>query len=248
MSQKHLAQARQILEGNPELAARYGYVPQDQRPEVIVSAKTPQARLDELVAAGYRPVIDQQLSRSLGELPTTPQITTDPETGRQVYSGSFQPQAAFTITGGSAGTPPVTVEQAPDWTLIRGGVDRYAANPLVDYYRQAMPGAEFVGPGPTMFLHGDLPVITGSGLPVEVLRWVPFWARHDAALTESRARVFSLIEDADTPAIGMLSHAGRKGWEDYAGRVSTWVNTMPPLPELTAEDYAQLYDDGGGVE
>jgi hypothetical protein len=247
MSEKHLATAFKILESNPELAARYGYVPQDQRPEVVVRANTPQARLDELVAAGFRPVTDEKLSRALGEIPTVPRITADPETGRPVYSGAL-PQAALTISGGSVGSPPSIVEQPPDWTNIRTAVDRYTANPLVGYYRATMPGAQFVGPEPTMFLHGDLPVITSSGLPPETLRWVPFWARHEAAMTESRGRVFALIEEGDTPGIGELSHAGRKGWEDYVGRVNTWVNTMPPPAELTVEDYATLYADDGGVE
>jgi hypothetical protein len=242
MSAKHLAQAREILERNHELAARLGYVPQDQRPEVIVSAQTPQARLDELIAAGYQPVISEQLSRALGQLPDTPRITSDPETGRQTYSGSFQPQAAsYSISSGSIGTPPSIVEQPPDWTNIPANLDRYAANPLVEYYRSAMPGAEFVGPEPTMFLHGNLPVITASGLDPAILRWVPFWARHDAALTESRGRVFALIEEGDDPPIGLLSQAGRKGWEEYAGRVSSWVSTMPPLPALTEDDYARFY-------
>jgi len=81
-------------------------------------------------------------------------------------------------------------------------------------------------------------------LPPEVLKWVPFWARHDAALSESRGHVYALIENAETPSIGMLSQGGRTGWEDYVGRVSTWVNTMPPPPDLTADDYATLYNDG----
>jgi hypothetical protein len=229
-----------------DLARKLGYIPQDQRPEVIVSAKTPQARLDELIAAGYQPVTDDKLSRALGEIPTVPKITRDPDTGQVVYSGAL-PQAAatFGITGGSAGSPPAVIERAPDWTFIRTDIDRYSANPLVDYYRASLPGAQFVGPEPTMFLHGNLPVITASGLPVEVLRWVPFWARHDAAITESRGRVFALIEEGDTPAIGLLSTGGRKGWEEYAGRVQSWVNTLPALPALTAEDYATLYADDG---
>ena len=53
-----------------------------------------------------------------------------------------------------------------------------------------------------------------------------------------------MIEEADTPSIGDLTSAGRKGWQDYVGRVNTWVNTMPALPELTEDDYATLYDDG----
>jgi len=149
MSEKHWAQAIQILESNPELARRFGYVPESQRPEVIVRANTPQARLDELTAAGYRPVVDEKLSRALGDIPTVPRITADPETGLPIYSGAL-PQAALSISSSSIGTPPATLEAPPDWTGIRGTVDRYAANPLTDYYRSKLPGAQFAGAEPQM--------------------------------------------------------------------------------------------------
>jgi hypothetical protein len=251
---KDLAKAREILEGDRELAKRFGYTPQSQRPQVIVSMRTPKARIDELIAAGYNPVTDDRLARSLGELPDVPRIETDPITGRQEFKGSFHPQAALSISGGSSlGTPPTLLEYTRNsWIGMRMPVDRFSLNPAADYY------IEIREPAPQMFAGGtrDLPVITGSGVDPSVLRWVAWGLRHSAAFTSSRADVAIMVElsMAGDPESwqndqDLQNEAGRQSLNDYWGRVVTWVSTLPTdaegLPQdLTPEEIARLYPDG----
>jgi hypothetical protein len=151
-------------------------------------------------------------------------------------------------TGGRTGNPPSVIEPPPRWLNLSNGieVDRYATNPMVEYYRQLMPGASYVAAPPRMWVSGDLPVVTGSGVPPEILRWVPWWARHEAALTASRGRVLALIEEADhsDSAVDLLTSDGRAVFADYQSRVQTWASTLPAEPEQTPEDFSQLYGPG----
>jgi hypothetical protein len=209
--------------------------------DVLCLTTTPPERLAELRAQGYRPIFDDPFGL---EGDPVGRIQVNPETGMREY---IPGRASYVVAAASStsGSPPSVIEPPPAWTRISGmELDRYATNPLVDFYRAAMPGAEFVGPTPTMFLHGDYPVVTSSGVPVAILRWVPWWARHEAALTTSQSRLYALIEEADTGSFNLLTELGRKGWDDYRSRVETWVQTMPPQPEPAPEDIAALYPSG----
>jgi hypothetical protein len=177
-----------------------------------------------------------------------PRIETDPITGRQTYKGSFQPQAAS--LGGSSspvGSPPIMLEYSRNnWIGMQTPVNRFSLNPGSEYY------ATIPGTPPTMFAAGDLPIITGSGVDPSVLRWVAWPLRTTAAFTESRSSVAQLIElslDGDPETYyELVSDAGTAAMRAYWDRITGWVSTPEQPGPLTAEDYAQLYNDGNGPE
>jgi hypothetical protein len=225
-------------------ARKLGYVPQDQRPEVIVALDTAQARLDELIAAGYRPVIDEVFERNLGRLPDWPRIETDPITGVREYRGSMQRYAAAGLSlSVPSGGPPSVMEQPPIFqsnAVI--AIDRFALNPGRDFFEQAMSGAAFAGPAPTMFLSGDLPPLTGSGADPSILRWVPWYVRHSAALAGSAAQLLLIIEetyDGSPDFQQVQSVEGQDHLQGYLSRISGWVQTSP---QETPDDTQELED------
>jgi hypothetical protein len=178
-----------------------------------------------------------------------PRIMTDPISGQKSYIGAFEtpdpPTAALSITGGSsAGAPPTILEYTRNsWIGMRTPVDRFSLNPGGDYY------AEIPGTAPTMFAGGrDLPIITGSGVDPNVLRWVAWPIRTTAAFAESRAHVAQLIElslDGDPEGFWeLVSVEGRTTLENYWGRIAMWVQTPVDVNQpLTESDYSQFYPD-----
>lgn len=226
-------------------ARKLGYVPQDQRPEVFVALDTPKARLDELIAAGYRPVIDEGIERIMGRLPDFPRIETDPITGVREYRGSMQPYAAagpgLSVPSGG---PPSVMEQPPIFqsnAVI--AINRFALNPGRDFFEQAMPGAAFAGLAPTMFLSGDLPPLTGSGADPSILRWVPWYVRHSAALAGSAAQLLAIIEETfdGSPDFQQVQSAeGQSHLQAYLSRISGWAQSSPdegPDDSQELQDY-----------
>ena len=129
-----------------------------RRPLLIVEAKTRAKfwaqlkRLDPTAAFG--PGDDVMVGYKPGESLSLPTAADIPA----VWAAS---------TGSRVGNPPVVMEPPPRWLNLSDGieVDRYSVNALVDYYRQQMPGATFVGVPPRMWVSGDLPPVTGSGIP-----------------------------------------------------------------------------------
>lgn len=239
------AKAREILNRNHELARRLGYTPEAQRPEVIVAMNTPQGRLDELVAAGYRPVIDERFSRMLGELPEQGKITQDPITGVKTYSGSLHSVQAAISVSGSVGSPP-TINEPPPGRLfpISNGitVDRYSLNPASDFYTQLLAGSTFVGSAPEMFANGPLPPFTASGVDPSALRWAPWTHRHSAAMSESRSKVLMIVQLGLTGTLDLEDSQtadGRALWDDYMGRVASWVQAVP-IDEMDGGIQAQI--------
>jgi hypothetical protein len=124
-------------------------------------------------------------------------------------------------------------------------------NPGRDFYTQLLAGSNFVGSPPEMFGSGPLPVLTASGIDPSALRWVPWFYRHTAALTESRAKVITIIEHGLTGAIDpveMQTTDGRALWQAYYSRLAEWVQAVP-LDEQDGGIQAQidrLYGTGGG--
>lgn len=130
---------------------------------------------------------------------------------------------------------------------IKVMIDPWAPSPLVDDYRQASPGtasiADREGPPPTLFRSGDLPAVTASGVAPELLRLVPYTARHALAAEPDRATVARILEEeADNPDF-RLDHPGL---EDYQRRVSDWASgrariTRNPATAAGDDVYQQLY-------
>lgn len=237
-----LAKAREILDRNPELARKLGYKPQDQRPQVSVSVNTPQARIDELVAAGYRPVIDEQLSRALGELPAGPRIEIDPVSGRREYIDPRPPLLDTPRRFG--GTPPMVIEQSRSFG--RFPINRYALRPGREFVAQALPGAQLdANAEPTMFASGDLPPLTGSGADPSVLAWCSWEMRHSAAYANSRSQVLEIVEASAEGIVEdeLQNEPGRHALASYVARVRSWASTMPSEPDRvpTEEEMASWF-------
>lgn len=160
-------------------------------------------------------------------------IVADPISGVKDYIAGYRssPVAATSIAAG----PPTLLEPAPQ-KIFRSAqpvvLDRYSLNPGPEFFRQMLPALSFTNPEPQMFMTGPLPVATGSGLDPAVLRWVPWWARHSAATTDSRGLVLQMIEwGAEGPdAVDALQTTeGVNLLGAYLERVAAWAQT--PLPD-----------------
>lgn len=164
-------------------------------------------------------------------------IEQNPDTGQMEYH-SATPGLRAGLSGAVAqmlsGAPPTILEKPPFFgsnTAIQ--VDRFALNPGEVYFRALLPGAEFPGPAPEMFATGPLPMITGSGAYPSILRWVPWYVRHSAALAGSRSHLLLIIEetyDGSPDFQKVQSEEGQAQLQAYLSRVSGWANTTPEPP------------------
>lgn len=150
---------------------------------------------------------------------------------------------------------PVRVRMPSPWG--GGGatveVDLFAENPVVDYIRATSgPGA---GPEPGFFAGGNTPPFLASGLPVEILRNVPYVFRHAVAAAPTTAEAYSLAEvelaEAVLEAEGVLRVAGdelrdkygARGWDAYLSRCWEWA-TAQPMPEaMTDAELSEFFGE-----
>jgi hypothetical protein len=116
-------------------------------------------------------------------------------------------------------------------------VDRYSLNPLIDFARQ-LPGGLPAGNPPTMFAAGDLPLLTASGVDVELLRWVPWYLRHSAAATPNPAHIFHILEDTSEED-ALQNKAGTDAWFRYRSEVTRWLTAPPPPDVMTEAEYEE---------
>jgi hypothetical protein len=168
-----------------------------------------------------------------------PSITQDPITGVKTYTPGYQPTAA--ATGLPAAGPPTVLEYSrSQWLGMSQPVNRFSLNPGGEYY------AVIPGTPPSMFLAGDLPLATGSGIEPSMLRWTSWQLRHTAAFTESRGKVAQLIElslEGDPEGFHeLISPDGRAALDAYFSRIATWVTTPPAEGEEMSEaEYERFY-------
>jgi hypothetical protein len=211
-----------------ELAQKLGYISPGL--DVICSANTSPERLGELRAMGFNPIFDDakhavDFGVKLAE--------SDPSGFRSWLTDWLQHTPVYAqASSTSLGRPPTMIEPAPQTYFPTGTaitLDRYARNPAVDFFTQVMPGAD-LGPAPTMFALGDLPVITGSGLDPQVLLFVPWFLRHSAAIATNRSTVMVMIEEGATgdPDLDRLQNdGGREQLQAYFLRADEWVRAKP---------------------
>lgn len=121
----------------------------------------------------------------------------------------------------SAGRVAAAAARGPAW----------ARNPLVDVARQMVastPGAPRLGgaPPPTLFVSGDLPPFTSSGVDPQTLLEVPAAARHPMAEAETPAAAMAILNAYAGPNGGAAAANDFRwldGNLDYEGRVLEWV-------------------------
>lgn len=146
------------------------------------------------------------------------------------YAASGAPLPSATMTAMSKFIPTQRVQ-----------IDPYAANPLVDDYRQINPVtlamAQVEAPAPTLFSTGDLPLLTASGIDPQMLLKLPWEARHPAARAD-QARVAAMFEEYATD--GTTEDREAKATEasmtfgndpsnlEYRERLSRWLAGRGP--------------------
>ena len=106
-----------------------------------------------------------------------------------------------------------------------------------------MPGATFGLPQPFMFGTGDYPVITGSGVDPAVLKWVPWYLRHSAAVSPSATHVLQIIEPGlggDIDPEQLQTGDGRDQLGAYFGRGECAIGPEPGT-EMTDEEMDRIF-------
>ncbi|WP_369053901.1 E3 binding domain-containing protein [Kineococcus terrestris] len=112
-----------------------------------------------------------------------------------------------------------------------GDAGRYPLNPAVDTLRSSDPqryhAALRRSSAPTLFAAGDLPPFTASGMDPNVLRQVPWQARHPVAAASSTAEAYALVQRFSDPVSGetdaAMTYDTHPANVDYQRRVQTWV-------------------------
>lgn len=75
-------------------------------------------------------------------------------------------------------------------TMIKSPFYRFSLTAGPDFVRQLLPGARFASEPPGMFAGGrNLPLITASGVDVDLLRHLAWQLRHSAAFSPDRELV-----------------------------------------------------------
>jgi hypothetical protein len=105
-------------------------------------------------------------------------------------------------------------------------VNRYSLNPILDYLRATLERPSYSSePAPEMFSNGPLPIFAASGVDIDVLRWVPYYVRHSAAMTTDPARVWAMTESEEPSNLAIPE--GEAAWRSYIGRCWRWAMTPP---------------------
>ncbi len=119
-------------------------------------------------------------------------------------------------------------------------LDAWARNPLLDDLRQVDPvwlaSAQRRSPAPTLFLSGDLPPFTASGIDPSVLLQAPYLARHALASTPTQSEALRLLEEVlevrDPQEIALYLAYGASiasaGASAYAERMTRWAEEGMP--------------------
>jgi hypothetical protein len=78
-----------------------------------------------------------------------------------------------------------------------------------------------------LFLSGDLPPFTASGVDPDELLKTPWYARHHLASLSDKAKVEQLVRDYSGPDGDVMAQtdgvASHRGTVDYFNRVRTWL-------------------------
>lgn len=173
-------------------------------------------------------------------------ISQGPRRGH-VASGASARQALPNMAA-THGRPSVTqtLKSVFDpWVQVT--VDAYSSTPLTDDLKQAnprrfqdansRPGAVL----PSLFVAGELPLLTASGIEPTLLLQLPWTIRHATAAIDSLATVNEIFERCggkDLPAVQLafvlalndkrLKDHTAHGWEEYRKRVDAWEYPPPP--------------------
>jgi len=136
------------------------------------------------------------------------------------------------------------------WTQRTVDTDPFGPNPPLEALKVEQPGvAEAAlrgGPAPTLFVGGDLPAFTASGLDPAVLNNFPWQMRHAAAAEANPATVYSWLQEFTKDGMHDISHPGL---HSFMSRITDWATTsgtkkVTPPEEIEAT-YAALFGTEG---
>lgn len=112
-------------------------------------------------------------------------------------------------------------------------VDPYALNGLADHLREAFPrtfgiATRVVGTAPKLFGGGqtDLPAITSAGFDPELIKQVPWQARHYVAAIPDTASAHAAIERFAADATAVAEHEGLNA---ARSRIEAWIDVDASL-------------------
>jgi hypothetical protein len=134
------------------------------------------------------------------------------------------------------------------WTQRPVDVDPYGPNPSLAalqvenpaVYKLAIAG----GPAPTMFVGGDLPAFTASGLDPAILNSFPWQMRHGAAAEPSAAVVYGWLEKFAEDDSYDIPHGGLHA---FNSRINLWAreSKAPSTPIDMDATYEGLFGTEG---
>jgi hypothetical protein len=157
------------------------------------------------------------------------------------------PQGPQHIRAAAGITAAGVVSQVPDTAASPPG-PRPASN-AVEELRATHPGLVDAatrdgGPPPSLFVEGDTPRITASGIDPAALRGLPWRAKLAAAWEPNRLDAFRITQDYGGPDGDTMSRvdlAGHPAVTRHVSEVNTWAATMPEPAAPTPEEVATLY-------
>jgi hypothetical protein len=107
-------------------------------------------------------------------------------------------------------------------------VNAMAHNPLVDQVRAQAAAGQCgmpTGAAPSLFVAGDTPSFTASGIPPQAVLDVPWQARHAMAAAPTPAKAYEIANQCSGPdaaTTAEMYYGNDAGNQDYAYRVQQW--------------------------
>jgi hypothetical protein len=126
--------------------------------------------------------------------------------------------------------------------------DPHALNPLLEIETRNRPNlveiAKTEAPVPTMWATGDLPPFTASGIDPEMLRYVPWQARHAAAAEPDKAKVLGMIDNFQGAAEQDIIEVEHEGLAAYRVRMQRWMAGFdkPKDAPMSQQEQDDLYE------
>jgi len=135
------------------------------------------------------------------------------------------------------------------WTNRPVNADPYGPNPSLEALQVEQPGVATAalrgGPAPTMFVGGDLPAFTASGLDPAVLNSFPWNMRHGAAAESNPAKVYKWLQQFAEDGMHDIPHPGL---HDFQSRMNVWARTSGINKTATPDALQSTYDALFGAE
>ncbi|WP_375491992.1 hypothetical protein [uncultured Jatrophihabitans sp.] len=162
------------------------------------------------------------------EIIDTMGVIADYAKWRKTYGAQADASARARSQARNPAPAPTPAPPAPSYTSLAARVAgkgaAFALNPAVDRVRAEattqMPAP--TAPAPTLFVAGDLPSFTASGVPPETLLEAPWGARHAMAAAPTQAAAYEIQADCAANDNSPLEYDMHPGNAAYQQRVAQW--------------------------